>query len=223
MFPAARILPVLLCLSVLTDVSGEEADASLRTSSVGSIVHELRLRPQFRTRDGNESRHKLLPTELTYMFWMKPGHLYPKWRQNSLELQRVSGSRDSFVINADEWADRLDELAQPLNAWFTRKGFSIEPAETRIAVIHMSVYGTVTRRYIGDYSALFDSLREVEMLYVDRPCRIAGSDGDGYTIDATLAAPGFHLLAATPTSPTAKEPRLVPAQAAGEFELLTVF
>jgi hypothetical protein len=213
MSPAGKILAALLCLSVLAPVFAEEA----------SIVHELRLRPQFRTRDGNEFRHKLLPTELTYMFWMKPGHLYPKWRQNSFELQRVHGSRDSFVINADAWTDRLDELAQPLNAWFTRKGFSIEPAETRIAVIHMSVFGTVTRRYIGDYSALFASLREVEMLYVDRPCRIAGSDGDGYTIDATLAAPGFHLLAATPTSTAEKEPRLAPAPAAAELDLLTVF
>jgi hypothetical protein len=216
---AAKILPVLLCLAVLTDVSAQEANAS----RPNSVVHELRLHPQFRTRDGNEFRHKLLPSELTYMFWMKPGHLYPKWRQNSFELQRVRGSRDSFVVNADDWTQRLDDVARPMNEWFTRKGFSIEPAETRIAVIHMSVYGTQTQRYIGDHSALVDSLREIQMLYVDRPCRIVGTEREedgSLSFDADFVSPGFHLLA---TGGASRDRQVVPINAASELDLLTLF
>jgi hypothetical protein len=214
------ILPLLLCM-----VSFGNAWASDPAPS-DSTVQELRLRPQFRARDGNEFRHKLLPTELTYMVWMKPGHLYSKWRQNSFELQRVTGTRDSFVVNAEDWAERLDELAQPLNAWFTRKGFSIEPAETRIAVIHMSVSGTATRRDIGAHSALFDSLREVEMIYVDRPCRIVGTEQQAegsLSFDVALRRPGFHLLVTTGASASDRDRHVVPVEAAEELELLTLF
>lgn len=146
----------------------------------------------FRIFDNYDSRGDL------YAQWsVIPGAVYGRMAEGAVLLVPAP-LRKTFSFRIDELDASLLPLARRLTEEARNAGWTVTPEVTRFARIG-AVFFNMQKREFGGGAAFFDAnTREpIMLMYVDRPCRIVGTDdSDGLvsSFDLDFARAGLHWI-----------------------------
>jgi hypothetical protein len=192
-----------LLLSVLC-VMGCAGTAPKEPMPGNAGVHSLRFQPVFESFGGTLIKNRNLPKGRIFAFRLKPGSLLGGSLYGTVDLQRISSTRDALTLDLDSWMPVAWDKALSVSGARIRDGVSIEPAETRLAQVLPLVYaegsGPLGGRFVGNHSYFMDEgEQDADLMYFDRACRLKGDYRQdvgrrAVTVDIEIPGPGFYLL-----------------------------
>ncbi|HEY4368513.1 MAG TPA: hypothetical protein VGN07_14850 [Steroidobacteraceae bacterium] len=194
----AVLLLTVLCMTGCTATTRQEPTPE------NAGVHSLRFQPVFETFGGALIKNSNLPKGRIFAFRLKPGSLLGGSLYGTVDLQRVSSTRDKLALDLDSWMPFAWDKALPVSGTRIRDGISIEPGDTRLAQVLPLVYsegsGPLGGRFVGSHSYFMDEgEQDADLMYFDRACHLKGAYQQAVgkrtvTVDIEIPGPGFYLL-----------------------------
>jgi len=137
------------------------------------------------------------PEEIVVIFPYIPGGIFGTPRSAPLFQEHLKGNLD-FKLDLAGAIGKLEKDSKPLTGTWTSKGLSVVPKEARLSRIGTFAFDAKTKNELGAGGFIdAESKDNLLLVYVDRPCRIAGSftlGDEHYSHEIELHSAGFHWI-----------------------------